>query len=166
MKTLLAILLCVPLSAMATGGTVPPPVPVQKVKNINKSTNQSTAVDVKAAAETKIDQQLSAQGGAVSIQSDTRTAYAPDVISYPTAPCRVAVGGSAGWFGGAVGVTGSVLDENCEIMEISRRFEAMGNKAAATQVMCLSDKARQALEATGTVCKLKAEVQAETRVTP
>lgn len=90
-----------------------------------------------------------------------RTAQAPDVISYPTAPCRISIGASGGWFGGAIGFSGSSLDEACSRIETSRHLHNLGAREAAVQIMCLSPEAKQALEATGLKCLIKAEAQTE-----
>jgi len=163
MKTLALLSLLIPSLAWATGGTPtpPPPAPVSKSVKQSTSVKQTTAVDVKAAAETNVDSRLKAelqsQGGSVTIAGSHGSARAPDILSYPTAPCRIAVGGSAGWVQFGFGLNGSVMDENCEINELRRGFQELGNTAAATQVMCLSEKGRKALEATGTKCLIKSE---------
>lgn len=84
----------------------------------------------------------------------SRAAYAPDVLSAPTAPCRISIGGSAGWLGGAIGFGGSVLDEGCDLRETSRHLHNLGQQEASVQVMCLHDGARKALEAAGVTCKV------------
>jgi len=164
MKTLALLVLLIPSLAWATGGTTPPPPPKPTISKSIKQSNsvkQTTAVDVKAQAEANVDAKLKSevqsQGGSVSIGGVQGSARAPDIFSYPTAPCRIAVGGSAGWVQFGFGLTSSVMDENCEINELRRGFQELGNTAAATQVMCLSDKGRKALEATGTKCLIKNE---------
>jgi len=109
--------------------------------------------------------QAGAQGGSVGNVginvAAARLAQAPDVISYPTAPCRVSIGASGGWFGGAIGFSSSVMDEICSRIETSRHLHNLGAKDAAVQIMCLSDEAKQALEATGVKCLIKAEAPVE-----
>ena len=78
------------------------------------------------------------------------TAYAPDVLATPTAPCRVSIGASAGWLGGALGFGGSVLDEGCHIRETARVLAGLGLAEAAIRAMCQDDVARKALAA---LCK-------------
>jgi hypothetical protein len=90
-----------------------------------------------------------------SPQLEFKTAQAPDVISYPTAPCRVAIGGSAGWFGGALGIVASTEDEGCTMRENARQLFNFGLTAAAIQLMCLDANAKLALEATGTKCLIR-----------
>ena len=90
-----------------------------------------------------------------------RSAYAPDVISYPTAPCRIALGGSGGNGIVSFGFSSSVMDEICSRIETSRHLHNLGAKDAAVQIMCLSDEAKQALEATGVKCLIKEEAPVE-----
>lgn len=68
---------------------------------------------------------------------DVRTVgNAPDVISYSTAPCRVAIGASGGWLGGAFGFTGSVLDDGCDIWRDVVNLTAHNYKEAADMRLC------------------------------
>jgi len=48
------------------------------------------------------------------------SAYAPDVLNHPTAPCRVAIGGSGGWIAGSFGIGGSWEDKECTRREAYR----------------------------------------------
>lgn len=97
-------------------------------------------------------------GGSVSVNSEAaKAAYAPDVLTSPTAPCRIGVGGSAGWLGGAIGFGTSTLDEGCDLRETSRHLSNIGQKEAAVQVMCLHEGARKALEVSGVICRVTSD---------
>ena len=61
---------------------------------------------------------------------------APDVGSNNTAPCRVAVGVSGGWVGGALGLSGSVLDEGCDVWRDHENLVKAGFVDAATLRLC------------------------------
>lgn len=88
---------------------------------------------------------------AVTVSSQaSRAAYAPDILATPTAPCRVAVGASAGWLGGALGFGTSVLDDGCHILNVARVLAGLGLVDAAVRAMCQDAIARKAL---GEVCK-------------
>lgn len=88
---------------------------------------------------------------AVTVSSQaSRAAYAPDILATPTAPCRVAVGASAGWLGGALGFGTSVLDEGCHIRETARVLAGLGLIVAAVRALCQDPVAAKAL---GEVCK-------------
>jgi hypothetical protein len=68
---------------------------------------------------------------------DVRTVgNAPDIVSYSTAPCRVAIGASGGWLGGAFGFTGSVLDEGCDVWRDVVNLTAHNYKEAADMRLC------------------------------
>lgn len=64
------------------------------------------------------------------------TGAAPDILTTPTAPCRIAVGVSGGWIGGALGFGTSVEDEGCTLRENARLLHNFGEKAAALKLMC------------------------------
>jgi len=180
-RTIIAALLCT-LGTMAYAN---PPVktnpqypsnypisrPVQNTTTNTTNTNSAVGIGYGAAESNSSVATLTSVGmstGAVTSNVNveaSRLAQAPDVISYPTAPCRISIGASGGWFGGAIGFSGSSLDEACSRIETSRHLHNLGAKEAAVQIMCLSSEAKQALEATGVKCLIKAEAPAE-RVTP
>ncbi len=68
------------------------------------------------------------------------TGVAPDMIASPTAPCRIGVGISGGWVGGALGIGSSVLDEGCELRENARLLNNLGKQSAAVQLLCNDKK--------------------------
>lgn len=150
------------LPAYATGGA-PAPKPVQKVTTINKSNNVS--VNPSFHDETNVQANPQAYGGYVgTVGNDLNVEAvrnAPDVLAYPTAPCRVAIGGSAAFAGFGGGLSGSVADENCQRIETSRQLYNLGQRDAALQIMCLSLEAHKALTAAGVVCKLRPEAPAD-----
>lgn len=78
------------------------------------------------------------------------TGDAPSIIGSATAPCRVAIGASAGWLGGAFGIGTSVMDESCNVREISRHLYNLGLKAEAIKVMCSDETAKAAM---GSLCQ-------------
>jgi hypothetical protein len=76
-------------------------------------------------------------GGEYKLRS---TGVAPDMIASPTAPCRIGVGISGGWVGGALGIGSSVLDEGCELRENARLLNNLGKQTAAVQLLCNDKK--------------------------
>ena len=179
-RSILAALLCtfVPLALANSTPAVPPKTKVPPAKPVppiiqpintptaNASSNASVGIVNQPINNTVSSAGAAAQSGSsqaanvLSVEAP-RLATAPDVISYPTAPCRIAIGASGGWFGGAIGFSGSSLDEACSRIETSRHLHNLGMKDASQQIMCLSDEARQALEATGFKCLIKAPAQPE-----
>jgi hypothetical protein len=177
-RSILAALLCtfVPLALANSTPAVPPKTKVPPAKPVppiiqpintptaNASSNANAAAvsnPVTISTAGAAAQSGSSQAANVLSVEAPRLATAPDVISYPTAPCRIAIGASGGWFGGAIGFSGSSLDEACSRIETSRHLHNLGMRDASVQVMCLSDEARQALEATGVKCLIKAPAQPE-----
>jgi hypothetical protein len=97
-----------------------------------------------------------AQGGTSSVNvtmqgsgpSTIRTVgVAPDVVTNTTANCRIAVGVSGGVLGGALGFSGSVLDEGCDINRLSAHFMTLGMHEESVLVMCDHPRARKVMGA-------------------
>jgi hypothetical protein len=174
MRTALLSLLCLPViawanpSTPATPGTALPPV----ITVINGGSRASSDSSVANYNYNNPQSSSAASGSAItgpvnaanSLNVETRLAQAPDVISYPTAPCRISIGASGGWFGGAVGFSGSSEDEGCTLRETSRQLWNVGQRDAAVQILCLNADAKAALEATGVACKVSR--QSAEKVTP
>lgn len=73
------------------------------------------------------------------------TGIAPDILAQPTAPCRVAVGVSGGWIGGALGIGGSVEDTGCTRRENARVLTGLGRQDAAVRLMCADPEVSKVL---------------------
>lgn len=80
---------------------------------------------------------------------------APDITSYSTAPCRVAIGASGGWLGGAFGFTGSVLDEGCDIWRDHVNLTSSGYKSAADMRLCDKPELKKLLPFCATISDTK-----------
>jgi len=172
MKTLFLVLAVFPLVVLAnsTPGTVPPPPKTKTppTKNVNVNVNKPTtvispdmknqnSVGVTTDVENNVDVRatggtgVGGAGGTINMPQQ-KMGYAPDVFSQSTANCMQAYGGSVGVYGFGGGLSGSVANENCEILELSRRFTDMGNKEAANQTLCLSERGNKVLTALGYKC--------------
>lgn len=179
---LFALLALLPLAVLANDvpGTAPKTPPTKNVQvNAPQITNIPTAVATGGNATGGSVGNVSAQAGAyggyvagvtagnsLNIEQE-RSAYAPDVISYPTAHCRIAIGGSGGNGIVSLGFSGSVLDENCELIELSKHATlTLGQKEVGTQIMCLSPKVRQVYDAMGIKCLVALPPPAEEPVKP
>jgi hypothetical protein len=75
---------------------------------------------------------------------------APDVLATPTAPCRISVGISGGWLGGAIGFGSSTEDEGCTLRENARLLHNFGQKEAALKLMCNDAKVAAVLSVCAT----------------
>lgn len=75
---------------------------------------------------------------------------APDIVANPTAPCRISAGVTGGWIGGALGFTGSVLDEGCDTRADATMLWAMGLEGAAVSRLCQKPELTKAL---GPLCE-------------
>jgi hypothetical protein len=72
-------------------------------------------------------------GGSYTVKS---VGVAPDISTYSTAPCRVAIGASGGWIGGSVGFAGSVLDDGCDVWRDHVNLRASGHLDGANIRLC------------------------------
>jgi len=81
------------------------------------------------------------------------TPNAPDAIANPTAPCRIALAGSAAGAGIAIGIGTSILDTGCDAREDARLLVNMGRFDAAISRLCAKPEMALAL---GTDCPTKA----------
>jgi len=109
MKTTIVsmVILCASSAAMAQGYGI-------QANSGSLSNSDSTAVAI-SPNHVVIEQPNNA---VTSILSSS--AYAPDVLNHPTAPCRVAIGGSGGWIAGSFGIGGSFEDKECTRREAYR----------------------------------------------
>jgi hypothetical protein len=178
----LSIAMAFPIVSYATGGGVKPK-PTPKPPVSQPITNYTTAVgnggygaggaggaggyaesgsssQAVSGAGAQSAAQIGTVGNSLNVEMKG-SAYAPDVIAYPTAPCRVAFGASGGGITAVFGLSGSILDEACSRIETSRHLHNLGHQAAAVQIMCLSDEARKALEVTGVKCMIAPQATAE-----
>lgn len=182
MKNLLFVIaLLLPLSVLAeqpecTPGTAqkckprakPQPTTINSAASTAYSQTNNANNNVNNVAVLNNTQPANNSNTTVVNQAESRTAaYAPDVVSYPTAPCQASFGVSAGWFGGSGGIGGSMEVESCAIVTLSTGMYNQGARDAAMQMYCLDSRSRMALEATGFKCLIakNAPIQQE-RITP
>ena len=71
------------------------------------------------------------------------------IVTNTTANCRSAVGVNAGWLGGVFGFGTTVADETCQLIELSKRLEAVGLVDPSIQIMCQDERAKKAM---GPIC--------------
>jgi hypothetical protein len=89
-------------------------------------TTQSLSINNPGRVETRYS-------GSYRVES---VGIAPDILSEPTAPCRIAVGVGGGWIGGALSLGGSVEDEGCTRRENARVLAGLGKSEAAVKLLC------------------------------
>jgi len=101
------------------------------------STSSANAVGGNSSATASNGSQTTAVTVDNRNPSSLRTVgIAPDVSAYSTAPCRIAVGASGGWMGGAFGFSGSVLDEGCDIWRDHLNLRLAGYAYEADLRLC------------------------------
>ena len=165
MKTLAliaAFLVSTAAAANGTPGTKPPvknPTPPTKNILVNKPTTTidngnsiGIGIENRSGADAKASVGSTTVTTGDTVYPEQKMGIAPSMYTQSTANCMQAYGGSVGVYGFGGGVTGSVANENCEILELSRRFQDMGNMAASEQVLCLTERGNQVLTAMGKKC--------------
>lgn len=83
-----------------------------------------------------------------AVPSTTRIENTPDVgavLNSPSAPCRVAHGGSVTVPGLGIGLGSSTLDEGCDAREDSRHLFNIGERDAALRRLCAKPEMAKAL---------------------
>lgn len=63
-------------------------------------------------------------------------------VPMPTSPCIVNFGGSAAFSGIGFSATGGITNENCEQIELSKAFAAIGERGASLEILCRTKHAQ------------------------
>jgi len=140
------------------------PLPVYRVGgNTSSAPAQSTAPGLRTNSNSDATASSTAQGGmaygtqgqSLSVDnhasSPVSTAVAPALVSSnDTCMGSTAFGGTAFTFGLSFGT--SYTDDNCLMLKNARELWNMGFRGAAMARMCMDERNRQALEATGVTC--------------
>jgi hypothetical protein len=106
----------------------------------NQSQSQTT-IAASAAGAT-----ATAGSSSVTVTDVKQHRVSPNVAigaTTTTANCMVAVTGGFSGFGVSVGGGGAIANENCEIIELSKQAQNLGNHDLAFQLMCLNPKFKQ-----------------------
>ena len=111
----------------------------------NTAVSGSNSVSVSDAKSLAVQGNGNSQGVTFNTTtSDTlRTAptvYAPGINN--TANCRIALSAGVSVIGWGVAAGGSVVDENCVLLETSRILYSIEQKAAAARLLCFSENPR------------------------
>jgi hypothetical protein len=96
------------------------------------------------------------------IKSPPPSAIAPSIgSSYSQDLCTVGIGGAVQTqiFGFSAG--GSVTDENCERIKLSKTLYDMGMKVAAVSLMCQDQRVWDAMRMAGTPCPFEGKIGSE-----
>lgn len=101
--------------------------------SVNSNSVQGSQQNQKASANN--------QGNAQTVNNSApkqhhNTPSMATFIPMPTAPCMATIGGSGAGAGFGFSLSGSYINENCEILETSKAFAAMGERQAALEIAC------------------------------
>ena len=135
-------------------------------KSDNVNTNNNNSVTSNTNKNENINRNETVQKIEQDIKSPPPSAIAPSIgSSYSQDLCTVGIGGAVqtqlfGLSGG-----GSVRDENCERIKLSKTLYDMGMKVASVSLMCQDQRVWDAMRMAGTPCpyegKIGDEAQAE-----
>ena len=118
-----------------------------KSENTNKNINESNSTQT-------INQNVTSKAPPAS-------AIAPSIMSYSQDLCTV---GRSGAFQGQVfgfSTGGTVKDENCERLKLSKYLYDTGMKVASVSILCQDERVFKAMEMAGTPCPYKGKIGKE-----
>jgi hypothetical protein len=124
-------------------------------KGSNGATNANANASSRAVASSEGGVGVGSQGQSMTVDSHARaaasTAIAPALTgSNDTCMGSTSIGAAGLAFGVSFGST--YTDDNCTMLKNSRELWNMGYRGAAIARMCMDDRNRHALEATGVAC--------------
>jgi hypothetical protein len=139
------------VGAASFGGTTFSPSSTANVLNAPRQETRTSAESKSYGGSTlgyTGGNSMSITNNGAPIPDDYRVRNTPDVgtvIANPTAPCRVAFGGSVAVAGFGGGLGGSILDEGCDAREDARLLVNAGLKPEAIARLCQKPEMKLAL---------------------
>tara|TARA_R110000782_G_scaffold30672_1_gene76198 strand:+ start:1085 stop:2152 length:1068 start_codon:yes stop_codon:yes gene_type:complete len=132
-----------------------------KTNNTNSNTNNNNSVS--ANTNRNINQSNSTQtiNQNVTTKAPPASAIAPSIMSYSQDLCTV---GRSGAFQGQVfgfSTGGTVTDQNCERLKLSKYLYDTGMKVASVSILCQDSRVFKAMEMAGTPCPYKGKIGKE-----
>ena len=132
-----------------------------KTDNQNNNTNNNNSVSDNT--NRNINQSSSTQtiNQNVTTKAPPASAIAPSIMSYSQDLCTV--GRSGAYQGQVFGFStgGTVTDENCERLKLSKYLYDTGMKVASVSILCQDSRVFQAMEMAGTPCPWMGKVGKE-----
>ena len=130
--------------------------------NINQSSSTSDSNVNSNNKNENVNTNNTTQNIKQDINSPPPSAIAPSIgSSYSQDLCTVGIGGAVQTqiFGFSAG--GSVTDENCERIKLSKTLYDMGMKVAAVSLMCQDQRVWNAMRMAGTPCPYEGKIGSE-----
>lgn len=130
--------------------------------NESNSTSDVTSNNTNNNRNENINKNETTQNIKQEIKSPPPSAIAPSIgSSYSQDLCTVGIGGAVQTqiFGLSAG--GSVTDENCERIKLSKTLYDMGMKVAAVSLMCQDKRVFGAMRMAGTPCPYEGKIGKE-----
>ena len=132
----------------------------------NTNTNNSTSTSESNVNSNNKNENVNTNNTTQNIKQDITSpppsAIAPSIgSSYSQDLCTVGIGGAVQTqiFGFSAG--GSVTDENCERIKLSKTLYDMGMKVAAVSLMCQDKRVWDAMRMAGTPCPYEGKIGSE-----
>ena len=135
-----------------------------KTDNTNSNTNNNNSVS--ANTNRNINQSNSTQtiNQNVKTNAPPASAIAPSIMSYSQDLCTV---GRSGAFQGQVfgfSTGGTVTDQNCERLKLSKYLYDTGMKVASVSILCQDPRVFKAMEMAGTPCPYEGKIGKEASI--
>lgn len=128
-------------------------------ESVSESTVNSNSTSENFNRNENINRNETVQKIEQDINSPPPSAIAPSIgSSFSQDLCTVGIGGAVQTqiFGFSAG--GSVTDENCERIKLSKTMYDMGMKVAAVSLMCQDERVWEAMRMAGTPCPFEGEI--------
>ena len=123
-----------------------------KVETDNTNTNNNNSVSDNTNRNINENNSTQTIKQEITSKAPPASAIAPSIMSYSQDLCTV---GRSGAFQGQVfgfSTGGTVTDQNCERLKLSKYIYDMGMKVAAVSILCQDERVFQAMEMAGTPC--------------
>ena len=130
-----------------------------QTNNVNQNNNNSTSENTNKNINESNSTQTINQN--VTSKAPPASAIAPSIMSYSQDLCTV---GRSGAFQGQVfgfSTGGTVKDENCERLKLSKYLYDTGMKVASVSILCQDSRVFKAMEMAGTPCPYKGKIGKE-----
>jgi len=132
-----------------------------KSNNTNSNTNNNNSVSDSTNRNINESNSTQTVNQNVTTKAPPASAIAPSIMSYSQDLCTV--GRSGAYQGQVFGFStgGTVIDQNCERLKLSKYLYDTGMKVASVSILCQDSRVFQAMEMAGTPCPWMGKVGKE-----
>lgn len=128
----------------------------------------NTDVKIPVTATTTVDARTitNSTGGGTDLSKSVGTAVAPSLTTTMTETCMGSTSLGAGFGGGSISFGSTWTDEDCVRRLDSREVRAMGDIQASKEILCESERVREAFKRVGRPCIIDGGNYASATPTP